>query len=434
MKKWIVCFILAIAFTLPVTAFAEEARYDFDCQGTKLKDTIYSIALRAGKDVTINEKLDGTVLTSMKNKTVTEALDILSKAFTFNWMIDNDVIVVTPADTMLQNKLFTVKYASLDQIKKELVSLNIPEKNISVNPEYNTVSVAGTSYFLQTAEKRIQELDKPIDQILISAQMIAVTRNDALKVGFQYTLPGYDNSTTPFRAQYTVTSNANQTFDKGTVLDRPSIVTHNGSKAELLMGSQVPVFSSSTTNGTTDTSITFKDVGDKLSVTPVLNDKGEKIITLNLECEVSSLEKWVTSGDETAPQISTRRAKTVARVKSGESLIIGGLMTAADIENISGIPGLMKLPLVGKFFQFKNKTKDKAEIFIVVTPYLLEGNSDAEAMKKIMLEKESLNQGANKKTDTASKEALPPGPLPATPVPVPEPPAVTMAPSIPNTI
>lgn len=422
MKKWVIVVAMLFSILMPVSAFAEE-RFDFECQaGTSLRDTIQSIALRAGKEVAINEKIDGTVRFTMKNKTVTEALDILAKAFSFNWTIDNDVIVVTPADTMVQNKLFTVKYANLDLIKKELVALNIPDKNISVNTEYNTISVSGGSYYLQIADKRIHDLDKPIDQILIAAQMIAITRSDALKIGFEFTLPGYNSSTVPYRAQYAIDSNANQTFDKGVILDRPSVITHNGAKAELLMGRQVPVFSTTTTNGTTDSSVSFKDVGDKLNVTATVNDKDKKIITLNIESEVSNVEKWITSGTETAPQISTRKAKTIARVKSGDSLIIGGLMSASDIESISGIPGFMKLPLVGKFFQFKNKTKEKSEIFIIVTPYLLDGESDTEAMKKIMMQNDDVKKPEPKESKKTEDAATP------TPIEQPTPPMIKILP------
>ncbi|MGL5513461.1 MAG: type II secretion system protein GspD, partial [Sporomusa sp.] len=260
---------------------------------------------------------------------------------------------------------------------------------IRINPEYNSITVDGTPGIIHKAEDVIAKLDQPVEQIFIMAQMIEVNRKDSLKLGFQYTLPGYDNSAQPFRAQFTVTSAGERSFDNGTVLARPAVTTFNGLEATLHMGDQVPVIKSNTaTTGTVESNVTFEEVGAKLKVTPFVNDKEKKIITLTLEPSISSVVKWITSGSVTAPQISTRTAKTKVRVKSGDNIVIGGLMRQADIENLKGIPGLMKLPILGKLFQYKEKSKEQTEVFFIVTPYLLDDDTTLENFQKMLRQEE----------------------------------------------
>jgi type IV pilus assembly protein PilQ len=395
MKRITILLLLLLFIT--TGAYAEEEHYNFEfAKGTTLNTALYSIAYRGGREIVVNIDADKLVTMNLYQKSVDEAMDLLSKAYNFNWAIDNNTILITPADSNTQMKRFTLKNADLKLVKEELLSF-VPENKLRINPEYNSISVDGTPAMLQKVKNTIAQLDAPVEQIFIMAQMIEITRTDSLKLGFEYTLPGYDNSVQPFRAQFTVTSNGLKSIDNGRILARPAITTFNGQEASLLMGDQVPVIQSSTANnGTTDSSVTFQDVGAKLKVTPYVNDKENKIITLNLEPSFSTVAKWITSGSVTAPQISTRQAKTKVRVKSGESIVIGGLMRQSDIESLKGIPGLMKLPILGKLFQSREKSKEQSEVFFVVTPYLLDDSTTLETLQKMVKD----DKKPDKKPDT----------------------------------
>lgn len=387
MKRLLFFFLLLFALSLPV--FSSNEQYDFQFpKGTSLNTALYAIAYRADRDIAINVP-DTMILANLRARTAEEALDILAKVYNFNWMIENNTIYVTPPEQNTKNQRFVIKNADLKLVKEELLSF-IPENKIRINPEYNSITIDGTPGIIHKAEEVITKLDQPVDQIFIMAQMIEVNRKDSLKLGFQYTLPGYDNSVQPFRAQFTVTSAGERTFDNGTVLARPAVTTFNGLEATLHMGDQVPVIRSDTAiNGTIDSNITFEEVGAKLKVTPFVNDKEKKIITLILEPSISSVVKWIESGSVIAPQISTRTANTKVRVKSGDNIVIGGLMRQSDIENLKGIPGLMKLPILGKLFQHKEKSKEHTEVFFIVTPYLLDDDTTLESFQKMMRKKDA---------------------------------------------
>lgn len=77
-----------------------------------------------------------------------------------------------------------------------------------------------------------------------------------------------------------------------------------------------------------------------------------------------------------APQISSREAETIAHLKSGQTFIIGGLMSKEDFDTVSGIPVLRKLPILGKLFEYHKKNKSNTEVFIAITPYIIGENDN----------------------------------------------------------
>lgn len=358
---------------------AYEPRYNFDWQGTPLNATLYAIAKVSDKRIVVNGELEGKVYTSMTNVTYAQALDNLAKAFNFNYMLSDDgqTIIVSTSELMKQSKVFDIKYATKEKIKEELVSMGFDEANIYVNPENNTVSATGTPYQLSQAQRRIMSVDKPVKQCLIVAQLIEVSHGSKLNLGMQYTLPSYskaagDSLKGKFidKLPFSVSAEANRALDGGHVIARPMMMTHNGQESSILMGDKVPVVTTTISEGATSLSIDYQNIGNNLKVTPVINEEtGEIVLKLNLE--VSNISRWVRQGNVQAPQISTRQADTLVTLKDGESFIIGGLMTKTELDNLSGIPGLMDLPILGELFKFHSREKSYSEIFIKITPYIV---------------------------------------------------------------
>lgn len=366
------------------------ARYSFDWQGTPLSQTLYALGKIANKKIVLNGELGGSVYTSLQEVTFDETLDYLAKTFNFNWQIEGDTVLVSTGDMLRQSKRFEVRYANKEKVKEELKALGIEEKNIYVNSEYDSVSVTGTPYQLSMAERRVLEMDKPVAQCLIVAQLVELSHGKSLDLGLNYSLPTYtheandDGSSTlkgNFLEKLTFSASveASRALSKGKVVARPMVLTLNGQEALISMGDRVPVLSSTTTNVSTEVTVTYEDVGSKLKVTPVI-DKTTGNIGLTIDTEISNISKWITQGGVSAPQISSRKATTMAHLQSGQSLVIGGLMTSSEINNLSGIPGLMDLPILGQLFKSHNTSKEHTEIFIMLTPYIVGEGIDPQAI------------------------------------------------------
>lgn len=366
---------------------ASDGRYNFDWQGTPIAQSIYAVAKRAHKDVVVNGNLDGNVYMSLHNVTCEQAMQRLSAAFNFNWMTDDNAIIVSTSQLMMQSKVFPVHHAfDLEKLSKELQALGIAETNIYANSEQRTVSVTGTPYQLKQVEQRLSSVDRPISQCLVVAQLIELQHGRDNNLGFQYSLPTYSHSAEtnssgdssssslkgPWLDKLTFSGSvtANRELSKGKVVARPMVMMLNGQEGMVNFGEQVPVMSTTSTSSSTEISVDYKDVGTKLTITPSINEEDGEI-TLKIDTEVSNITKYITQGQTSAPQISTRQATTSAHLRSGQSFVIGGLMSAKDLDNLSGIPGLMNLPILGELFKYHSHSKSYAEVYIMVTPYIV---------------------------------------------------------------
>lgn len=360
---------IKIALVLFLSLFLTMPGFAAEYKGADLPATIHTLAKNAGLYAIINEEVKGKVyMTIPPEATMAELMDKLSEAYDLNWQIEEGYLIVTPAAINTHSKVFTVKFANLKQLKADLNAF-LPDAKVTINPEYSTITVDGMPWQIKKAAKKILETDHPIQQIMIQAQMVEINKSDSEKLGFNHTW-GTATGTTS-NITYAATLNAESVITKGKVLARPVIATLNGLKAELLMGDKVPVVTTQTSSGTSTTSVTYEEVGVKLAVTPRVNGEDSQLITLELAPEVSSITKWVEYDGSKAPQISSREAKTTVRVRSGETIIIGGLIKEEEIKNLSGIPGLKNLPLLGSLFRSKDVTKSQTEVFIFVTPSLL---------------------------------------------------------------
>lgn len=366
---------------------AADGRYNFDWQGTPIAQSVYAVAKRAHKDVVVNGNLDGNVYMSLHNVTCEQAMERLSAAFNFNWMTDDNAIIVSTSQLMMQSKVFPVHHAfDLEKLSKELQALGIAENNIYANSEQRTVSVTGTPYQLKQVEQRLSSVDRPISQCLVVAQLIELQHGRDNNLGFQYSLPTYshsaetnssgDTSSTSLKGPwldkltFSGSVTASRNLSKGKVIARPMVMMLNGQEGMVNFGEQVPVMSTTSTSSSTEISVDYKDVGTKLTITPSINEEDGEI-TLKIDTEVSNITKYITQGQTSAPQISTRQATTSAHLRSGQSFVIGGLMSAKDLDNLSGIPGLMNLPILGELFKYHSHSKSYAEVYIMITPYIV---------------------------------------------------------------
>lgn len=371
--------------------------YNFDWRGTPLSQTLYAVGKTAHKGIVINANLTGNVYTSLHGVSCSEVLDYLSRAFGFNWMIDesNNTIIISTGELMKQSKVFTINYADKNKVKEELKALGIDEKNIYANMENGTVSVTGTVYQLEEASKRIEAIDQPVSQCLIVAQLIEISHGHNMDLGMQYSLPtfthtGTDDSTSSNlpgnvweKLTFSASANANRELSKGKVIARPMVMMLNGQEGSVSFGDKVPVFTTSTTSTSTSVTVEYKDVGTTLKVTPVINKYTDEI-SMNIDAEVSNISKWVSGNQTRAPQISSRHAITSAHLHSGQSFVIGGLMNESELDNLSGIPGLMNLPILGQLFSYHSTSKTYGEVYIMITPYIVTDGIDPKAiMKKV---------------------------------------------------
>lgn len=157
---------------------------------------------------------------------------------------------------------------------------------------------------------------------------------------------------------------------KAKVLSRPNITTMSGEQATIQIGGQIP-YATSNVNGTT---LHFKDYGIILQFKPIVDAQNR--ITSVIHTEVSNIGGQSVDGQ---PVIATRRADSVITLNSGSTIVIGGLMDSSETKSVSKIPLLGDIPILGELFKYNSKHRDKRELIILVTPYLVEENDMSRA-------------------------------------------------------
>lgn len=249
-------------------------------------------------------------------------------------------------------------------------------------------------------------------QVLIQAHIIEISLNDGFSLGLDWNLiagmpfgKGQFNAsqklaasllpqvqTGTFQGGYKITRSDRQfdllvdaMKDQGQVniLSSPKISTLNNQRALIKLTTQevswvqTTTFITSGNTSTPQTSSTPRvdEVGIFLDVTPNISEEG--MITMQIHPSISEKKSDSISpdGKSTMPVIDYREVDTMVDVKSGQTIVIAGLIVDKVIEAKRGIPGLASLPLVGNLFSHVNQDKKKTELVILLTPYLLDEKS-----------------------------------------------------------
>lgn len=326
----------------------------------------------------------------------------------------------------------TDSYASGSTITSIISSMLSPVGKIAVDPRTNKLIITDVPEIFPQVENILAELDIKPPQILIEAQIVEVNKTSGLSVGFEYgggsgvmasveapsrsltseffhgksttgkRLHGWDwifppsdeigGTTTTTTSTSTTTeddSNGNEegvlnlsafnivlkallTRGEAKYLGKPKVVTLNNKTATITtstdatVGQTVTDSGSTTATATTTTSAERKRVGLTLQVTPQVNREG--YVTLYVQPSYSDV---VASGFDFSLDTITRAASTLVRVKNGQTVVIGGLLSSRETDQTRKVPLLGDIPILGWLFTSRSKSKSTTDLVIFITPTIL---------------------------------------------------------------
>ena len=156
------------------------------------------------------------------------------------------------------------------------------------------------------------------------------------------------------------------------LLSRPTILAANNQEGTIKVGENVPINNGSTVTavGTTN-SISYRDVGIVLTITPHINEEG--YINLTIEQTLSSLSPN-TSGVAGNPSFVNQEIKTTVVVADQATITLGGLIQEEATDQQSGIPFLQKIPVLGRAFSYNQLDKARKELFVILRPQIVYGD------------------------------------------------------------
>jgi general secretion pathway protein D len=176
--------------------------------------------------------------------------------------------------------------------------------------------------------------------------------------------------------------------------------------ANITVGTQQPVQagSSVTSTGTTVSSIQYKDTGVNLTVTPSVN--AGNMVTMELQQTVSDVGATQDKATGQYP-FNQRQITSKVAVRSGENIVLGGLIRDNNSNGSSGLPLLSSIPVIGGLFGAKNSSTNRTELLVVLTPRVVRSDQEIRDVSEEMRDKlKGLSGFKNLNTTPAGKAPL----------------------------
>ena len=330
----------------------------------------------------------------IKTAPLKDVLDAFLTANQLQKKIVNETTVIIYPDNPIKSRdyeelvlrNFYLANADVKQLSSLIKSiLNV--KDVYSDEKNNLLIVRDTEDTVKMVERLVRSMDVAEPEVMLEMEVLEVNKTTQTELGINYpnqlsVIDGTKATLTlntlkhlsagklalglPSNTSLGVNFSSSDSYVN--LLANPSIRVKNREKAKIHVGDRIPINSStSTSNGVVSNSTQYLDVGLKLEVEPVINVENEVSIRVGLE--VSSASTVNTSG--TAPKIGTRNATTILKLKDGETQILAGLIQDQDTKNISKLPGLGDLPLLGRLFSDRSTDKNKTDIILSITPHVI---------------------------------------------------------------
>jgi general secretion pathway protein D len=272
----------------------------------------------------------------------------------------------------------------------------------AVDKDTNTLLVSAPAWRWAQLQRVLAEIDRPQAQILIEATVIEVTLNNEFKMGVDWSVltdkgrlgvsnignaggtigPSYPGFAVTFlEGNVQAAVNALGTRTNVQVVSAPKIVTLDNHEASLDVGDQVPILTQTSQQTTTPgapivSNIDYRNSGVILKVTPRIS--GENKVTLDVAQEVSTVVPTSTSKID-SPTIQERKLDSTLVMNDGGLVAIGGLISHSKDLGGSGIPGLMRIPVLGAAFRSTDNTDDRTELIVLLSARIIRDEASAKA-------------------------------------------------------
>jgi len=383
-----------------------------------------AIGKAAGINVLFDPDYNGKqIQVDLTNVSLMDALRIVGTLSTTFWRpITSNTIFVAQNNrskhTELDEQAVQTFYLSNAWQQNDLNDVQTALRNVMANakvygvPSQNAIVVRATPDELTLAQKIINDLDKARAEVVVDVAIMEVDKDKLRNIGLSW--PGSisfalqppttsSSSTTTTTTTSTTTNNltldnlanlnANSfqvtvsaatanllmTDSDTKILQNPRIRATDGQKADLKVGSKIPIATGSYQTGATtaitsslvNTQFQYIDVGVEIEMTPTVHFDHD--ITLKLKIVDESESGQVTISGVTEPILANKSSEQTIRLREGEASILAGIMNKQDLVSMSGIPGLGELPLLKYVFGSKSHEVIDDEIVFVLIPHVVRG-------------------------------------------------------------
>ena len=404
--------VLTLAIGTPASTAETERLITLNAEDADLPRVLSLLAERGGLNLITGPGVTSErVSVRMRDVPVDQAVNLVVRAAGLAYERIGNSIVVADAkalkeETGLSSYVLSLRYADARTMKAALTHL---APDTQIDQSGNRLIIVTSPRVISEIQKIVDVMDQPARQVQLEARIVEVGTDDLKRLGIDWNLlmrqnmvfiegrtdsattygripdlaPWFENTPgSPDLHKLRNFSRQAMAFNvaldllirdgNARVLANPKLTTLNGHEASILIGSRIPYVVTGTAfaggGAAPVQEIQREEVGVKLRITPLINADG--YITTEITPEVSSVIGF-TGENNDLPIVSTRQATTTVRLKDGNSVVIGGLLSEDKTTNKSKVPILGDIPFLGWFFQHQTITSSKKDLVIEVTPRIL---------------------------------------------------------------
>ena len=399
MKK----MLLAMLFWM-MTA-VEAGDLTLNLKNTNLSDAIRFIATSSGMNVVISPSVTGAVSVSFQHAVSANALDsILASHGLAKWQVGN-IWYIAPCDELIKRKqeevkwqaaaieaepllteIWPVRYAKAEEIAKLLqdqqAAVLSKRGQVHVDGRTNSLLVQDIAGRMTMLHQLIARLDVPVRQIMIEARLASVDNDFEQQLGVHFGVRQSGASSNTLSnaisdaGRYSVAVvrladgstldvklSALELAGHAELISSPRLFTANQQPAFIESGEEVPYQEVSESGGT---AVTFKKAVMGLKVTPQILPGNRVLMQLQINQDRPSARMV-----QGVPTIDTRQMVTSALVKSGQTVVLGGIYEVNEENGQERLPYLANIPILGALFRTQRTRQNKRELLIFVTPKIM---------------------------------------------------------------
>ena len=343
---------------------------------------------------------------SLRGVKVDDALTALLSATGYTWTENRGIIYITslnnktsrsaPEVTGRLVRVFPLDFASAEEVDKAIKGVLSPVGSsytmisdpLDTRKTGESIVVEDLAGSIARIEQYIQQVDIPPRQVLIEAHVLEVRLTETQKNGINFehiakvhnhqiklgTLGVKPAGASTFVAEISSDSlngliDALKTTSNAKTLAQPKILALNGQQAHLQVGQQLGFPITSQNQNVTIQDVRFLEVGIVLQVTPRISRDGR--IMMSVKPKVSS---GLVNAETKLPEEKTSEVETSVMLSNGMGMVIGGLIQEKDVTNISQVPRLGDLKILGHLFKNRQVEKERSEIIFVLIPRIVESS------------------------------------------------------------
>lgn len=366
-------------------------RITLEFRNTELADVLHALSKVCNINIVTDASVKGQITVRLVDLTCEEALGFILDAnnLAYRSIGRNRIIMaaekLAPPPETPETITYPIGFGRAEDVARAVASA-VKGIVTTFDARANTVIVVGTVAQHEDVRKVLAGLDIQLPQVMIETRVVDVNTTDLRNLGLDwgltsipiFTIQGtFPNQIVLGIANFTINAalDALVTQRKARVITAPRIMVVDGNEAQVNLGEEVPIPSIDASGRLT---YTFKPIGVILRILPKVNRDG--LVTTKVEPEVSAVTEFLQTGSGPVPRLATRKAQTMVTVRSGDSIVLAGLISAEERRRVLKVPLLGDIPVLGALFRTTLTDRRETEVIFVVTPQIIPPQGAAPAV------------------------------------------------------